>query len=303
MVKAWDRSAGRRPVAAPPAGTPAGPERERGENFPVVLRALPEDYRRDLHAVYAYARFVDEIGDSHSGDALARLAAVAADIERVWAPEPGGQEPVEPVLERLRTTVAARGLSAEPFRRLVAANVSDQEVSRYPTFDDLAGYCRLSADPVGRVVLEVFGQSTRETEELSDRVCTALQLLEHWQDVGEDRRAGRVYLPQEDLRAYAVTESDLDQRVAGAALRRLMCFEVDRAATLLAEGAGIVGRLHGWGRVSVAGYVAGGLATVDALRATGGDVLSRSARPTKVRTTWHLARLLAGRRPRGGGER
>jgi squalene synthase HpnC len=263
--------------------------RENGENFPVALRLLPRVHREHLHNVYAFARMVDEIGDSFPGDRSARLQEVAADLGTIWE---GGQ-PIDHVLRRLAATVRARGLSAEPFRRLIDANLKDQVVSRYTTFVELRDYCRLSADPIGRMVLEVFGQATPETIARSDEVCTALQLLEHWQDVAEDWRAGRVYLPQEDLRTYCVDEHDLDQPAAGPQVRSLMRFEIERAAELLGKGSAIVGHLRGWGRISVTGFVAGGQATVSALRRTRGDVLSRSAQPSRTTTAVRIVSLLA----------
>ena len=264
-------------------------KREQGENFPVALTLLPAHHREALHAVYGFARTVDELGDSHPGDRTAALHTFAADLDRIWS----DGAPQDPVLRRLRPIVVAHGLAAEPFHQLVQANLQDQAVSQYQTFDDLLGYCRLSADPVGRMVLGVFDVHDPETERLSDRVCTALQLLEHWQDVAEDRRAGRIYLPQQDLATYAVTAADLDEQTASPQLRELMNFEIERAARLLEEGAAIVSRLEGWARVSVAGFVAGGQATVRALRRTGGDVLARQARPSKVHTVGRAVRLLA----------
>ena len=267
--------------------------RENAENFPVALRLLPRRHRDHLHAIYGYARMVDEIGDAYAGDRTARLHELAADLRTIWS---GGQ-PSDAVLRRLAPTVRDRGMSAEPFERLIEANLQDQVVSRYETFADLRAYCALSAEPVGRMVLEVFGQATPEAIARSDQVCTALQLLEHWQDVGEDRRSGRVYLPQEDLRRYGVAEHDLDQQSAGPQLRELMRFEIERAGGLLDEGTAIVRQLQGWGKVSVAGFVAGGQATVSALRQTGGDVLGRSARPSRRTTAIRAVGLLAGRRP------
>ena len=129
-------------------------------------------------------------------------------------------------------------------------------MSAYETFDDLLGYCRLSADPVGRLVLAVFGATDPRTVRLSDRVCTALQLLEFWQDVAEDRRDGRVYLPAESMRAHGVTGSDLDAPRASPSLRRLLADETWRAESLLDSGSELLGLLHGWARVAVAGYVA-----------------------------------------------
>ncbi|GAA1576131.1 squalene synthase HpnC [Kribbella hippodromi] len=263
--------------------------REQSENFPVVLKVLPGAPRAGLHAIYGYARTVDELGDSFPGDRTAALHAFTADLDRIWA----DQEPDHPVLRRLRRVIQAHDLPPDPFRRLILANLQDQTVTRYQTFDDLVGYCRLSADPVGRMVLGVFDVNDPETERLSDLVCTALQLVEHWQDVAEDRQAGRIYLPQDDLATYGVPESDLDQRVASPALRELMSFETDRAARLLDEGSAIVGRLHGWARVSVAGFVAGGQATVRALQRTGGDVLSQQARPSKADTLRLMLKAMA----------
>jgi squalene synthase HpnC len=262
---------------------------ERRENFPVALRFLPRDRRRDLRAVYRFARTVDELGDSGAGDRTARLHRFDGELARLWSGGPVG----DPVLLGLRPTVVAHELPAEPFHRLVAANLQDQEVTRYDTFADLLGYCRLSADPVGRIVLGIFDVTDPVTVELSDRICTALQLLEHWQDVGEDRRAGRVYVPQEDLRTHGVPETDLDATTASPALAALMRDEIERAAGMLEDGAPIVGRLRGWARPCVAGFVAGGRATAAALRRTGGDVLGRSATPSKAGTAARLLALLA----------
>ena len=277
---------------SPSTGEEALRTRENAENFPVALRFMPLRHRDHLHAIYGYARMVDEIGDAFTGDRTARLHELSADLGTIWS---GGQ-PSDAVLRRLAPTVHARGMSAEPFERLIEANLQDQVVSRYETFDDLRQYCALSAEPVGRMVLEVFGQANPETIARSDRVCTALQLLEHWQDVGEDRLAGRVYVPQEDLRRYGVAEHDLDEQSAGPRLRELMRFEIERAAGLLAEGTAIVRRLQGWGKLSVAGFVAGGQATVSALRQTEGDVLGRSARPSRRTTAIRAVGLLASRR-------
>ena len=268
-------------------------QRERLENFPVALRVLPRRHRDHLHAIYAFARTVDDLGDEADGDRTEQLLGVRDDLSRMWRDE----QPSRPVLRALVRTVRDCDLPEEPFQRLVEANLQDQVVTRYATFGDLLGYCRLSADPVGRMVLGVFGVDDDRCTAWSDRVCSALQLLEHWQDVGEDCRAGRVYLPQDDLRAFGVDESELSAAVASDALRRLMRHEIDCARALLDSGAPLVGELHGWARLSVAGFVAGGRATADALRATHGDVLSTVARPTPTGVLRHLAGVLA--RPSG----
>jgi len=268
--------------------------REGGENFPVALRVLPRRHREHLHAVYGYARMVDEIGDSLDGDRVAALVTLRSEVEAIWS---APAQPVDgPILTRLAATVRDCDLPADPFLDLIEANMVDQQVSRYETTEDLAGYCRLSADPVGRIVLGLFDASTPERIALSDQVCTALQLLEHLQDVAEDRRAGRIYLPQLLLSEYGVRESDLDAATATPALRRLVLAETDRAEQLLRSGSPLVGRLRGWARLAVAGFVAGGLAAADGLRRTGGDVLAQQATTSKADTARHaLVLVVRGR--------
>ncbi|MGN6334324.1 MAG: squalene synthase HpnC [Motilibacteraceae bacterium] len=265
---------------------------ETAENFPVALRLLPAAHRRHLQAVYDVARTIDDLGDAAAGDPASRTAdlhAFAADLRTVWRP---GAVPQHQVLRRLVPTVRACGLALEPFERLVEANLQDQRVSRYATFEQLRGYCTRSADPVGRIVLQVFGQSTPARELLSDRVCTALQVLEHLQDVAEDRARGRVYLPQEDLAAFGVAESDLDAASSSPALTALVRWETERAARLLADGAPLVRELRGWGRLAVAGFLAGGLATADALLRPGVDVLVATPRPRRADVARHAITVL-----------
>jgi len=281
--------AGGRVASAPDADLR---DKERAENFPVALRILPRRYQRHLRALYDVARVIDDLGDAAAGDRTELLMAFRSDLDGIWL----GRPPSTPVLRQLAATVCACDLDREPFDRLVAANLQDQVVSRYARYADLAHYCTLSADPVGRVVLKIFASSTPRNVELSDRICTALQLVEHWQDVAEDRRAGRIYLPLEDLEAHGVAESDLDQTVATSAVRRLMAFETDRAADLLDSGAPLVASLRGWARLAVAGYVAGGRAAIDAMRRADYDVLSGTPRPRRRDVVTHLAGLLGRRR-------
>jgi squalene synthase HpnC len=277
-------------AAIPERGEILGRQR-RAENFPVALRLLPRRLRTDLIAVYDVARVIDDLGDVAEGDRTALLEEFRTDLTAVW--ESG--QPDHPVLQRLVPTVRAHGLEQEPFDRLVRANLLDQRVHRYVTYAQLRDYCTLSADPVGRIVLALFGVSGPAVTELSDRVCTALQLIEHWQDVAEDRRAGRVYLPQEDLTAFGVREAELDVAVASPALRRLMIFQIVRAAELLDSGAPLVGLLTGRARLAVAGYVAGGRAALDALRRVNGDVLSGPPRPRRRDVLRHLLGALQER--------
>ncbi|WP_218040393.1 squalene synthase HpnC [Actinomadura sp. WMMB 499] len=204
-----------------------------GENFPVAARLLPKRIRADLTAVYGFARLVDDIGDEAPAEQRGKLLElVDDDLDRVY----GGATPELPQLRRLARAVHARSIPDEPFRRLVQANRQDQTVHRYETWDELVAYCRLSADPVGRIVLHVFGASGRGLEESSDLVCTALQVIEHCQDVGEDFRRGRVYLPAEDLRRFGCTDGDLGRTRTPTRLRGVVALEAARARDLLDRG-------------------------------------------------------------------
>ena len=254
------------------------------ENFPVALLVLARSTRRHLLAVYGFARLVDDAGDEALGNREALLDAIDADLDRVYR-----GEPKHPLMRRLADTVREVRLPREPFERLIAANRQDQRVSRYETYDDLARYCELSANPVGRLVLHVFAAATPERVAWSDSVCTGLQLAEHWQDVGEDFRRDRVYLPQDDLRSFAVAEGDLSRRRVTPELRRLMAFEVERARRLLACGRPLVASLSGQARLAVAAYVGGGLAALAAVEHSGYEVLGD---PPRARTPAKLLRTL-----------
>jgi squalene synthase HpnC len=286
-----------------------------GENFPVALRLLPGRYRRRLAAVYGFARAVDDMGDeAPPGDRARLLDALEADLGRLYqfqdpalreSPAPDApareavtrdavpQAPQIGVVRALATVVGECAVPQQAFADLIRANRQDQVVSRYPAFSDLVGYCRLSADPVGRIVLHVFGVATPERMILSDRVCTALQLAEHWQDVAEDFQAGRIYLPAEDMERFGCAESDLAAPAAGPQLRALMAFEVERARQLLDEGAPLVGNLHGSARVAVAGYVAGGRAALAAIAGAGHDVLCATHKPRRGRLAREMLRAYA----------
>ncbi len=293
----------------------------RTENFPVALRLLPTAARGHLMALYGYARLIDDIGDATNRTPEARAAALdaaEADLDRLYA----GQPPRHPLIADLAATVRACALPRQPLHALIAANRQDLMVSRYDTYDELRGYCSLSADPVGRLVLGVFGVATPERIAYSDRVCTALQLVEHCQDVAEDRRRGRIYLPAQDMARFGVTESDLDAATTPDAVRKLVAFEAARARGLLDAGAPLVSSLrgtaprgqrrqgdtaprgrrrHGYeARIAVAGFVAGGRAALAALARADYDVLAGPprARRTEIgaRTTGLLLASLGSRR-------
>jgi squalene synthase HpnC len=277
-----------------------------GENFPVALRLLPARHRRHLTNLYFFARLTDDLGDearpggyggagSPPGIAHFRLRLLdelAADADRIYS----GGTPQSPVMRAMAETVRECGVPAQPLRDLIEANRQDQQITRYPTYPDLERYCELSANPVGQIVLYIFGVATGERIALSDNICTALQLAEHWQDVAEDLGNGRIYLPGEDLERFGCTEADLAAPAVNEAVRQLMIFETDRASRLLDQGAPLVGTLRGPARLAVAGYLAGGRAALAAIRRQHYDVLAGTPRGRKPRLAAELVKAyLRGR--------
>jgi squalene synthase HpnC len=245
--------------------------RAESENFPVASRLLPRAQREHLLAVYGFARLVDELGDSQEiaeGERLGFLDWIEDELDAAVT-----STPQHPLMLRLSTTIRACGLSREPFVRLIEANRLDQRKSRYESWQELREYCALSADPVGEIVLGVFGHAEPELIALSDRICTALQLAEHCQDVAEDLGRGRVYLPQEDLARFECAEEELAREHAGAPLRAVLAFEAERGRGLLREGLPLLGALRGRPRLAVAAFAAGGRAAFDAIERAGYDVL------------------------------
>jgi squalene synthase HpnC len=295
---------------SPAATTQAVAAKAAFENFPVALRMLPRTYRRHLMAVYVFARTADDLGDqAPAAERLRLLAELETDVRALYGSigeeagadgdsQPGngqrnGGQPALDAVTGLKRTVVECEIPMQPFIDLIRANRQDQVVKRYETFEDLAGYCRLSANPVGRIVLYVFGGFSADRAEQSDYICTGLQLAEHWQDVAEDLREGRIYLPLTDLAAHGCSEHDLAAPHAGPLVRELMAFEVERARSLIDTGAPLIGTLRGAARAAVAGYVAGGRAALAAIQTAGYDVLATTPRPGKARTLTELARAFA----------
>jgi len=262
-------------------------DRAATENFPVALRLLPRELRTHLLAIYGFARLVDELGDELPGDRLAALDWLSGELDLAFA-----DRATHPLLRALAPTISLCGLSREPFERLIEANRIDQSVHSYETWEALLGYCNLSANPVGELVLSVFGAATPERIALSNAVCTALQLTEHWQDVGEDLARGRVYLPLEDLARHGCTIDDLAARRVGERLRHVLALEAARTAALFRAGDALAASLRGWPRLAIAGYAGGGRAALEALALADYEVLALSPRPTRRRTVGAIVRVL-----------
>jgi squalene synthase HpnC len=277
------------------------------ENFPVALRVLPKRYRAHLTALYGFARLVDDIGDEPlpgmppdateetiTSTRLALLDDLQRDVASIYADGKG--EPELDAIRALKTTVTECGIPRKPLDDLIQANRQDQLVSRYETYEELRQYCELSANPVGEVVLYIMSAATPERIRDSDSICTALQLIEHTQDVAEDLANDRIYLPREDMERFGVTECELAEPLATGNVRELVKFEADRAERLLEEGAPLVGTLHGAARIAVAGYLAGGRAALKAIADNDFDVLKSTPKPGKADTLAAMARCyLKGR--------
>lgn len=281
-------------VSQPGPGVPTAEAvmaRVGGENFPVASRLLPRAVREDLLAIYGFARLVDQLGDEATGDRLAHLDWLEAELDRAYA-----NQAVHPVMRRLSSSLDRLGLPRQPFLDLMAANRQDQVVSRYATFDDLVGYCALSANPVGRLVLAVLGAASAERQGLSDQVCTGLQVVEHIQDVAEDAARGRIYLPLQDMERFGCAQSDLRRSSATPALRGVVALMVARARSLLDAGVPLAGSLKGRARWAVAGFAAGGRAALDNIEQADYDVVGGACPPGRRATIVAALGVLAGAR-------
>ena len=251
------------------------------ENFTIGSWLLPRDKRNHIYAIYAFCRFVDDLGDEHHGDRLRALDAWESDLLRCY-----DGTPRHPYMIALQDTIRTFDIPIGPFLRLVEANRMDQTVTRYETYADLDYYCQHSANPVGHLVLYVFGYRDEERQRLSDYTCTALQLTNFWQDVTRDYEMGRVYIPQEDMERFEYSEEQIAQGHFTHQFRNLMAFEAERARDLFQRGLKLVDTLEGRLKLDVTLFSRGGIKLLDAIEGLGYDVLSRRpelSRAAKVR--------------------
>jgi squalene synthase HpnC len=258
------------------------------ENFPVVSWLLPRELRPHIFAIYAYCRGVDDLGDEAKGDRPALLDGWEAELRSCYDGSPNDARFVA-----LADTIRRFEIPPEPFLRLIEANRRDQRVSRYQTFNELVDYCSHSANPVGRLVLYVFGYRDEERARLADATCTALQLANFWQDVRRDLKMGRIYIPLEDMARFGFSEADLAARKVTPEFRRLMRFEVARTREYFARGLPLVDLVAGRLRLDLRMFTLGGLAVLDQIEWQRFDVLTRRPRVSGVRKAWLLVRGLA----------
>jgi squalene synthase HpnC len=244
------------------------------ENFHVVTWFLPKTLRPHFHAIYAYCRISDDLGDE-VGDRSAALALLDLWGRELDACYEGRAR--HPVFVALAETVRACSIPKEPFADLLTAFRQDQTVSRYAAMRDVLGYCRNSANPVGRLVLYACGEANEKNFELSDATCSALQLANFWQDVSVDYAKGRIYLPQDDMRHFGVSDETIAQGVATPEFRALLRYEVETARSLFEQGLPLIGRVNRDLALDLDLFSRGGLEILRAIERCNYDVLS--ARP------------------------
>jgi len=266
--------------------------RSHYENFSVATWFLPPRLRPHFHAVYAYCRISDDLGDE-VGDAqqsLRLLEEWERELDACYAGNPR-----HPVFVALEETIKACDIPKQPFADLLKAFRQDQAAGRYPTFADVLGYCRYSANPVGRLVLYVCGYRDQERQRLSDYTCTALQLANFWQDVWPDYGKGRIYIPLEDMERYGVSEQEIAQRRPTPGFRDLMRFEVQRARQWFERGLPLAQTVGRELAVDIELFTRGGQEILNAVERRDFDVLTGRPAISRTRKLWLVARAAAGK--------
>jgi len=262
------------------------------ENFPVASVLLPKRLRPAVATIYWFARTADDFadeGDDLPAERLARLDAYRAELARIAE----GLAPRSPRFVELAAVIRRHALPVAPFRDLLDAFSQDVLKRRYGTFDEVLDYCRRSANPVGRLMLQLFGTADPADVARSDAICTALQLVNFWQDVALDWRKGRIYLPQDEMARFGVSERHLAEARADAAWQRLMSFQTSRARALLESGAPLARTLPGRIGWELRLVVQGGLRILERIDRARGDVFRR--RPTLRAPDWPLMLWRAAR--------
>lgn len=258
------------------------------ENFPVASFLLPPVLRGPVAAIYHFARSADDFADE--GDAPAKWRLAQLDAYRVELDAIADETPTQhPIFLALGPVIREYQLPLQLFYQLLDAFSQDVSKDRYADFAELSDYCARSANPIGRLLLHLFGQSSTEQLQQSDAICTALQLINHWQDVGIDALkgdAGRIYLPQDDMARFGVSEEAIQQRVASTNWQSLMKFQVHRARNLMLQGAPLGWILPGRFGMEVRAIVAGGLRVADKIEARDFDVFNH--RPSLKAWDWPM---------------
>ncbi len=255
------------------------------ENFPVASMLLPASLRRPVATIYRFARSADDFadeGDVAPHERLALLEDYRSELRRIES----GIRPVSPLFLDLRDAIEAHRLPLRPFHDLLDAFSQDVTKLRYATFAEVADYCRRSADPVGRLMLHLFGAAGPDNLARSDAICSALQLINFWQDVEIDFRKNRIYLPQDEMARFGVSEKQIAARDASGGWWDLMHFQIQRARNMMLAGAPLATRLPGRMGLEIRTVVQGGLRILEKIESARGDIFSH--RPVLGPFDWPL---------------
>jgi squalene synthase HpnC len=266
--------------------------RSHYENFSVASWFLPVNLRQHFFNVYAYCRISDDLGDE-VGDSAASLKLLdewESDLNACY-----DGNPRHPVFVALAATVRQFEIPKHEFADLLTAFRQDQRVNRYETFNDLLGYCRYSANPVGHLVLYLCGYRDSERQQLSDYTCTALQLANFWQDISADLAKGRIYLPLEDLRRFGVTEHMIRDNENTAAFRQMLTFEVERAREWFSQGMLLITKVDRSLATDIELFSRGGQAILSAIQRQNYAVLGKRPAISKTRKLSLVARAAMGK--------
>ena len=255
------------------------------ENFPVASPLLPAELRAPVRVIYAFARSADDLADEGDASPAERIAALN-EYERELDHIDAGRTTNNELFQQLALTLKEHHLNTQLLRDLLSAFRQDVVQTRYASFDELLDYCSRSANPVGRIMLALSDQYSPDMLEQSDAICSALQLINFWQDVAIDSKKSRIYIPQEDLAKFNVSELLIAEGKADHRWRSLMQFQVARARSIMLKGAPLathVGGRLGW---ELRFIVHGGLRILEKIEAVNYDVFNR--RPTLKKYDWLL---------------
>ena len=241
------------------------------ENFPVASIALPKSMRKPVSLIYAFARQADDFadeGERNREERLFLLNGFRLELERIR----GRKEPETALFAELSKVIGQYGLPLEPFHDLLDAFAQDVGKKRYENFTELVSYCEKSANPVGRLLLILYGVDSERSRFYSDKICSSLQLINFLQDVEIDYAMDRIYLPQDEMMRFGISESDIASKHAGQSWQALMAFQADRARKMMLEGAPLVKTMKGRFSLEMKLIVLGGLAILGKLEKTNWDV-------------------------------
>jgi phytoene synthase len=260
------------------------------ENFPVASLLLPRELRAPVAVIYRFARTADDYADEGNDPAnvrLAKLQEFRLELQGIESGKPAGS----PLFADLARIIEEHRLPIGLFHDLLDAFSQDVVKNRYANFAEVLDYCRRSANPVGRLLLHLFGKNSPENCEYSDRICSALQLINFWQDVEVDFRKQRIYLPQDELRRFGVTETQIAERRCDAAFQDLLRFQSERARAMMLEGVPLLERLDGRFKLEIAVTVQGGLRILEKLAGANYDMFRH--RPAHRWVDWPILLLRA----------